>query len=336
MEKDDRDIFTTKKRHGYFVIMAIAFFVLGFLTNSFAGLDFSATSEGEIGDKALAFITENFLKPQGMDAELIGVEAVGEDLLIVNFTIKSGGGQTQPASVYVTRDGKLILLGQGGGIRDIFEEFTPPEIPIINVSVDDDPFKGPEDARVTIIEFSDFQCPFCKRFRDETLDLILQTYGDDVRFVYRDFPITSLGHAYAQKAAEAAECSDEQGKFWEMHDLLFENQNEMASLQKQVDSPNIEGRTIVSIETARGTFYFDITDDIAKMKEFSQKLGLDTAAFNSCLDSGKYVSEVQKDLQDGQVAGVTGTPAFFINGKKIDGAQPFSVFKQMIDAKLEK
>lgn len=172
----------------------------------------------------------------------------------------------------------------------------------VKVSVDDDTVMGSDDAPVTIIEFSDYQCPFCSRFWSQTLPQIKSEYIDTgkVKFVYRDFPLSSI-HPSAQKAAEAAECAGEQEKYWEMHDKVFANQQAI---------------------------------DVASLKAYAQQIGLDTAKFNDCLDSGKMTAEVQKDFSDGQAAGVSGTPAFFINGKLVSGAQPFSVFKQAIDAEL--
>jgi protein-disulfide isomerase len=187
---------------------------------------------------------------------------------------------------------------------------TPP--PVVAASSDDDPFLGPADAPVTIIEFSDFQCPFCLRFWNETLPQIKEEYQGKVRFVYRDFPLVSI-HEWAQKAAEAAECADDQKMFWEYHDLIFGNQD---ALSEQL---NAEG-----LDEVQATF-----------KSYAADLGLDAAAFDDCLDSGKYTSEVQKDVQDGQSYGVTGTPAFFINGQLVSGAQPFANFETVIDAALE-
>jgi len=175
-----------------------------------------------------------------------------------------------------------------------------PTVGPVDVSVDDDPAKGPEDAPVTIIEFSDFQCPYCGGFATETLPQILQNYGDRVRFVFRDFPLISM-HANALKAAEASECADDQGKFWEYHDLLFKNQTAL---------------------------------DVDSLKGYAASLGLDTAAFNECLDSDKYTEEVGKDLQDGQAAGVQGTPSFFINGLPVRGAMPYASFQAAIEAAL--
>jgi protein-disulfide isomerase len=183
--------------------------------------------------------------------------------------------------------------------------------PVVRASADDDPSWGPVDAPVTIIEFSDFQCPFCHRFWSETLPQIRQEYEGKVRFVYRDFPLVSI-HEWAQKAAEAAECADDQKMFWEYHDLIFGNQD---ALSEQLNAEGLDGV-------------------LATFQSYAADVGLDTSVFNECLDSGKYTSEVQKDVQDGQSYGVTGTPAFFINGQLVSGAQPFASFKTVIDAAL--
>jgi protein-disulfide isomerase len=177
-----------------------------------------------------------------------------------------------------------------------------PTVAVVSVSADDDPGLGPTDAAVLIVEFSDFQCFYCARFATETLGQILNTYGDSVRLVYRDFPLTSI-HPQAQKAAEAAQCAHEEGKYWEYHDLLFQNQQAL---------------------------------DVVNLKAYAEKVGLDTEAFDDCLDSGRFASEVSKDLTDGQVYGVTATPTFFINGRLVRGAQPFSVFQALIEEELAK
>lgn len=179
----------------------------------------------------------------------------------------------------------------------------------IKVSADDDPFLGEKNAPVTIIEFSDFQCPFCRTFWKETLPLLKSNYIDTgkVKFVYRDFPLSF--HPSSHLAAEAAECADEQGKFWEMHDQIFHQQDQQG----------------------QGTVQFSKTD----LVKAARQIGLETAKFNQCLDSGKYKTEVDKDLADGSSAGVSGTPAFFINGRLLIGAQPFSAFQEVIERELE-
>ena len=203
----------------------------------------------------------------------------------------------------------------GGALKEVqpkqpSQKEQPPSQPAqrqqpskVEVSVDDDPVEGSENAPVTLIEFSDFECPFCGRFFQQTLPQIEENYikTGKVRHVFRDFPLTF--HQYAQKAAEASECADEQGKFWEYHDKLFENQNAL---------------------------------DTGSLKQYAKDLGLDTAKFNSCLDSGKMTSEVQKDFSDGAQSGVSGTPTFFINGIQIVGAQPYSAFEQLIEQELNK
>lgn len=167
------------------------------------------------------------------------------------------------------------------------------------VSVDDDPAWGPPDAPVTIVEFGDYQCPYCKQFYDETLPQISETYESQIRFVFRDFPLAI--HPDAQKAAEASECADDQERFWDYHDLLWANQSAL---------------------------------DVDSLKAYAAQLGLDTATFDECLDSGANAEEVQNDYDDGVSYGVTGTPAFFINGIMVAGAQPFSVFQTIIDSLL--
>jgi protein-disulfide isomerase len=176
----------------------------------------------------------------------------------------------------------------------------------VEVSPDDDPVIGAADAAVTMIEFSDFQCPFCRRFFEQTLPQIEEEYikPGKVRLVYRDFPLSF--HQQAQLAAEAAECADDQGKFREMHDRIFQGQTEWAG--------NSEARAIFA--------------------GYAEAIGLDLEEFNRCLDSGQYKEEVQQDFNDGVKYGVTGTPTFFINGQKLVGAQPFAAFQQIIEAEL--
>ena len=162
------------------------------------------------------------------------------------------------------------------------------------------PSKGPADAEVTIVEFSDFECPFCGRV-NPTLAQVQDTYGDKVRVVFRQFPLAI--HANARKAGEASLCANDQGKFWEMHDGMFEDQRNL---------------TVDGLKTIAGKIE-----------------GLDTESFASCLDSGKYADQVEADFQAGTVAGVSGTPAFFINGRFLNGAQPFEEFSRIIDEELE-
>ena len=185
----------------------------------------------------------------------------------------------------------------------------------MKISADNDPVIGNPDAPITIIEFSDFQCPFCARFYTQTLPLIYEEYIDQgkVKLVFRDFPIQSI-HPNAVPAAVASECANEQGKFKEMHDILFDNQNEWNN-QETVDA-------------------------LSLFSQYATEIQLEQETFDSCLTSGKYIEEIQKDLNDGQNYGVTGTPGFFVGNDQIGyvqikGAQPFDSFKKVIDAQLD-
>ena len=185
---------------------------------------------------------------------------------------------------------------------------------IKNISLDDDPIKGNPDASITIVEFSDFQCPFCAKFHQTTLPQLEQNYisTGKVNFVYRDFPIQSI-HPNAVPAALASECADDQGNFWEMHDIIFKNQGVWQGLE---------------IPQAASLF-----------KEYAVDLGLDSNEFDLCVDSGKHLEEIQNDLNDGRQYGVTGTPGFFVGNEeigfiKLNGAQPFSSFQRVIEQQL--
>lgn len=208
------------------------------------------------------------------------------------------------------------IFGESGGqTTNVVAQVTPgaqatpgvePTPKTVTIDADDNPAKGPADAKVTIVEFSDFQCPYCGRFVQQTLPQILSNYGDKVRFVFMNFPLTSI-HENAQKAAEAGECANEQGAFWQFHDIMFQNQSALT---------------------------------VDNLKSYAAQLNLDTAKFNECLDSGKMADAVAADMAVAEKAatdaGLTrfGTPAFFINGNSLQGAQPYDVFKAAIDAAL--
>lgn len=182
----------------------------------------------------------------------------------------------------------------------------------VTMSVGDGPALGNADAPITIIEFSDYQCPFCKRHFTNTLSVLKTNYIDTgkVRYVFRDFPLDSI-HPYARKAAEAAHCAGDQGKFWDMHDIMFNDQG------------------VLMQDNLRG---------------LAHNINLDVEAFNACLDGGKYAKTVETDVAAGSAAGVTGTPGFFIGKMKPDGtmmatlmtgAQPAATFSQVVDQLLE-
>lgn len=197
--------------------------------------------------------------------------------------------------------------GHSNALRQQAAAATPPPSQAndqprrFNVSLDDDPARGPEDAPVVIVEFSDYQCPFCRRFRQQTFDRLFQAYGDKIRFVYRDFPLTQI-HPEALNAAIAANCAGEQGQYWAYHDKLFEQ--------------------------AQG-----LSHDA--YLAYAAELGLDMDAFQACLQDPAQKEEVLADRDAGAQLGVTGTPTFFINGIPVVGAQPFEVFQQIIEGELQ-
>jgi protein-disulfide isomerase len=165
----------------------------------------------------------------------------------------------------------------------------------------EDPSIGAASAPVTLVEFSDFQCPFCQRVAP-TLKQVQQTYGDKVRIVWKDFPLTQI-HPQAFKAGEAAHCAGDQGKFWEYHDRLFSNQQ---ALQP------------------------------ADLKKHAADLGLDAAAFGTCLDTSKYGERVRDGVAEGTRLGINSTPTVYINGRVLSGAQPYETFAAIIDEELSR
>lgn len=169
-----------------------------------------------------------------------------------------------------------------------------------SIATDDDPSIGPMTAAVTIVEFSDFECPFCKQAFPIIREL-MATYGDRVRYIYRDFPVSEI-HDNAEKAAEAGACANAQGKFWALHDKIFQ-------YAPQITVPDL--------------------------KNYARASGVDMSLFTTCLDSGQFANEVQQDYSDGVALGVRGTPTWFINGKKVEGIIPGETFLTLIETLLK-
>jgi protein-disulfide isomerase len=203
---------------------------------------------------------------------------------------------------------------QGATAPQIVQQPTQPSPPqIIDVSLDDDPVKGDSNAALTIVEFSDFQCPFCSRFYEQTLPQLQKEYIDTgkIKLVFRDMPLSF--HANAMSAAIASECANEQGKFWQYHDVLFTNQAQWQSIE---------------------------SGEITKtFSQYATDLGIETASFEACLGSQNIADEINKDISDAAKYGVSGTPTFFIGTEKdgfvkLVGAQPFAAFKNTIEKQL--
>jgi len=193
------------------------------------------------------------------------------------------------------RNKLLAELKKDATIKIVFD------VPRADIAVSaNEPARGPANAPVTIVEYSDFQCPFCSR-AVSTVEQVEKAYGDKVRVVFRCFPLAM--HNRAKFAANAAECANDQGKFWPYHDKLFANQRNL----KDED-----------------------------LKKYAADLGLDTKQFDACYDAKTHESEIEATIAGGSRLGVTGTPAFFINGRFLSGAQPFDSFKNIIDDELSR
>lgn len=179
-------------------------------------------------------------------------------------------------------------------VEILLPTYEPPKVEVAAVG----PSKGAPGSPVTIVEFSDFECPFCVKAEATVKDL-LDAYPGKIRLVYRDFPLPN--HKQAPKAAEASHCAEDQGKYWEMHGKLFDSQGKLA-----------------------------VTD----LKGYAREIGLDGPRFDRCLESGEKAKVVDSHRKAGEVAGVSGTPAFFVNGRLISGAQPLESFKALVDKEL--
>ncbi len=233
--------------------------------------------------------------------------------LLIGIIVGYGFGQVLPVSSEVSlfgagkdvqeRGNDPIVVQVGGDEQqgDVIE----PEV--LDVSIDDDEVLGDPKAPITIVEFSDFQCSFCQRFHVNTFGQLKEAYIDTgkVNFVYRDYPLGF--HANAMPAAEAAECAGEQDMYWEMHDMIFTNLSEWEG------SPEAD----------------------QLFATYATDIGLEIGAFESCVASDDMEAEIKGDMADALKYGVSATPTFFVNGKRVVGAQPFSVFSGIIDGLLE-
>lgn len=260
----------------------------------------------ELDDIEKTTDTNVVIKKSTFNKLIIGIMTIAIiSVFFVGYFV--GINSVEPEQIYI-RNAEDVL----GTTEN--KQATEPQT--VLVSSDDDPMMRNPNAPITIIEFSDFQCPFCKRFHSDTLPLIQTNYIDTgkVRFVYRDFPIQSA-HPNAMPAALAAECADDQGKFWPYHDKIFQNQGQWKDLE--------------------------LNQVVNLFKQYADELQLNGDEFGTCLDSGKYLDEIKADLQDGQNYGIEGTPGFFIGNDKlgytkVSGAKPYQSFQTVLDEALAK
>ena len=211
------------------------------------------------------------------------------------------GQQSQDVAFYVSRDGHYMLRGDAVDLT-----VDPLKQVMSKISLADQPSRGPADAKVTIVEYSDFQCPFCSRVYTTLENDVLKQYGDKVRFVFKNFPLTSI-HPWAEDGAVASECAFRQGNdgFWKMYDGLFTKQSE-------ITKDNLREKA----------------SDIAK------GAGMDVGKFQECFDGKQTADAVKADTSEATALGVNSTPTFFVNGRRLAGAQTAESFKQTIDREL--
>jgi len=212
----------------------------------------------------------------------------------------SRGGQTQQVVLVMSPDGKYVVFGE---LEDVTAD--PFKAIAAKIKTQGFPARGPKDAKVTIVEFSDFQCPYCARAHDTVANQVMKEYDGKVKLVYKNFPLGF--HPWAEPAAIATACAYDQDPdaFWKLYDYFFAN-------QQQLNPQNVKEK---SLEQLKGT-------------------KVDAAKWTDCYDNKKTLDRVKADMAEGQSVGVTGTPAFIINGRKISGAQPFQNFKAVIDDEL--
>jgi protein-disulfide isomerase len=263
-----------------------------------------------------AFLLTHEAKKRGVSVEALldqevksKILAVGEDEVVAFYKLeKSRIGvdldkAREPIRAYLHNQKieaqKALFFKSLRSKANVVTYLKPPPVFRAEISVAGEPFKGSEKARVTIVKFEDFQCPFCKQVQPAFKE-VLSRYDGKVRLVHKDFPLESI-HPHARQAAEAARCAYEQGKFWEYHDKLY------------TDSPKASA------------------DDL---KSYAQQIGLNVDSFDRCFASGKYKAIVQQDLNEGVQLGLSGTPTIFINGREISGNQPLAAFAAIIDEEL--
>ncbi len=242
-------------------------------------------------------------RPEEANGSGILIPLVIATFIIVGALLGATAYLSQQISVVQAQLVEVGAGGPGGGPENANQ--PPRREPPAKVDSDkligaEDPANGPADAAITIVEYSDYECPFCGRFYQQTLPELKKIYGEQIRWVFKDFPLPF--HGNAQKAHEAAHCAGDQNKYWPYHDLVFENQKNMG---------------------------------LSDLKAHAAKLNLDAAQFEACLSSDKYAERVQAGIDSGREFGVSGTPTFFVNGRRIVGALPASEFKRVIDAELK-
>ena len=262
----------------------------------------AAMADDATNQKIIDYYRRKNNVPPGVEATITNVtdsKIPGAKVATLKLT---QGTQSQDVQVLMSPDGKYVVFGE---VEDVTAD--PFKAIAAKINTKDKPVKGNKDAKVTIVEFSDFQCPYCARAHQTMSDQVMKEYDGKVKLVYKFFPLGF--HPWAEPAAIAAACAYQQDPdaFWKLYDYFFTN-------QQQLNPQNVKEK---ATEQLQGT-----------------KVKMDK--WNDCFDNKKTLDYIKADQADGAAVGVTGTPAFLINGRKISGAQPFQNFKAVIDDELQR
>jgi protein-disulfide isomerase len=252
-------------------------------------------SAGDVSPRGEVTITLRRVHLYAIVMPLIFIIGLGLGFLLRDWIPMQNTAQVNASQAPTTGETDPVAAQTNPQAPSATQQVVRYEIP-----VDDDPMQGSADAPITIVEFSDFECPYCRSWHTDVYPRLMDEYGDQIRFVYRDFPLESI-HVNAKPAAEAANCANEQGVYWEYHEKLFSMELGLSSEAYQ---------------------------------DYASQLDMDVDAFQECLDSDRYVEEVQSDFDFAANLGVRSTPTFFINGIAVVGAQPYEVFQQVIEKEL--
>jgi protein-disulfide isomerase len=261
-----------------------------------------APDDATVAGRVVAYFEKSVSAPPGIHFQVTKLEDSGIPGWRKGVLQASLGQQTQDVGFYVSADGHYLLRGEAVDLT-----IDPLKQVSSKIKLDGEPTRGPKDAKVTIVEYSDFQCPYCERAYDTLESQVLKEYGDRVRFVFKNCPLTNI-HPWAEDAALAVECAFQQGsdQFWGLYNGLFAHQNE-------ITKDNLR----------------------AKVTEIAAARGADTAKLIGCLDGHQSADALKADLDEAAALGVDSTPTFFINGRRLSGAQTFDSFKALIDRELE-
>ncbi len=279
------------KRYGSIVVTALAALLCtGWLPSAARAADDAATQ------KIVEYYRRKANVPPSAQIEVKDLKA--SSIKGAKSGVLSAGGRN--VNFTMSDDGRYVIFG------DVEDITVDPFAGVMKkISLKDAPAKGPANAKVTIVEYSDFQCPFCSRGYQTMENQVLKEYGDKVRFTYKNFPLPM--HPWAEPAAIAAECAREQKEaaFWKLYNYYFQN-------QRDLNPQNVKDKSLEAVK-----------DD-----------GIDAAKFSDCFDNKKTLPKVKEQQAEGSSVGVNGTPAFIINGRLISGAQPYESFKAVIDDEL--